>query len=50
MNLPVQFLMAPFQRCDVAYSRHDNSLSFVDACIVTKLSRFVDRLGSRLEI
>jgi len=27
LNLPVQFLMAPFQRCDMAFSRHEKLLS-----------------------
>jgi hypothetical protein len=45
LDLPIQFLMPPFQRGNVAFSRHDNSFKLLDGDIVTKNSRLVDLLG-----
>jgi hypothetical protein len=49
-NLPVELLVPPLERSDVAFSRHDNSFqAFRTGLIVTNYSRLVDHPARRFE-
>jgi hypothetical protein len=51
LDFAVELLVTPLKCGDMAFSRHDNSLSNVsDDSIVTNLSHFVDRMTLRVEL
>jgi hypothetical protein len=50
LDLAIQLLVAPFERRDMPFSRHDNSLkASMDKLIVTNNSRNVDCLDAWIE-